>query len=230
MPSAASFGVPSSTARPCARFPCGRAIVYNVRVRTVFACVVALAAAGCFTPDLGEGQLLCGDNSSCPPRYHCAGDGKCYTTDPDLGQPVVGDLGCLVACAQQSCGVIGDNCGGTLDCGDNCSTGMSCGGGGTPHVCGCPTEVTCGGKNCGTTPDGCGGVLNCGGTCPTGQTCGGGPGANKKPNVCASGAACTPKVCKANTDCGFISDNCAAVLDCGACTAPKSCGADHLCH
>jgi hypothetical protein len=188
-----------------------------------------MLAAGCFTPDLGEGQVLCGVDGSCPPHYRCAGDGRCYSDDVDAGNF---DLaGCVVtSCGPQACGVISDGCGSTIDCGDSCAMGTSCGGGGTPHVCGCPTEVACGNRNCGTMPDGCGGVATCGGACPSGESCGGGGGGMRAPNVCSGGMACTPKVCQLNKDCGLISDGCSAVLDCGVCQTGKTCGADHLCH
>jgi len=34
--------------------------------------------AGCFTPDLGEGQVVCGTGGECPPGYACRVDGRCY--------------------------------------------------------------------------------------------------------------------------------------------------------
>jgi hypothetical protein len=34
--------------------------------------------AGCFTPDLGEGQVACGADGQCPPGYACRTDGHCY--------------------------------------------------------------------------------------------------------------------------------------------------------
>ncbi len=190
---------------------------------------IALVASGCFTPNLGEGQVLCGPSGQCPTGYQCAGDGKCYTGDVDLGN---GDLaGCVRStCGSDACGVISDNCEGTIDCGDPCTMGTTCGGGGTPHLCGCPTEVSCGVRNCGTIPDGCGGAETCGGACPMGQSCGGGNGGNKMANVCAAGMACMPQVCHVGNDCGLISDGCSAVLDCGNCMPGKSCGADHMCH
>lgn len=210
-----------------------------MRALTAFA--LSLVAAGCFTPDLGDGAIACGANRACPPRYFCHADNHCYKTpdsggDADLGGETFdfagGDFAACVRaiCGAQSCGVIPDNCGSTMDCGNLCSTGRSCGGGGTPHQCGCPTQVSCGNRNCGTIPDGCGGVESCGGTCPSGQTCGGGGGGSKMPNVCASGPACMPKVCQQDKDCGIISDGCSAALDCGMCKSGKSCGTDHMCH
>jgi hypothetical protein len=209
-------------------------------VRALYACAFALVAAGCFSPGLGDGAVACGDGDRCPPRYFChAVDRRCYKT-PDEGGADFGesfDFGgedfascSRASCGPQSCGVIPDECGGTLDCGDGCSMGRSCGGGGTPHQCGCPTQVSCGARNCGTMPDGCGGVESCGASCPSGQTCGGGNGGAKMPNVCSAGQACVPMTCQVGKQCGLVSDGCSAVLDCGACQQGKSCGADHMCH
>ena len=77
------------------------------------------------------------------------------------------------------CGVIGDGCGGSLDCG-TCPGDFTCGGAGTPGLCGAAADAgtckaaTCnpvGGQYCGAIGDGCGASLNCG-NCPSGQTCG----------------------------------------------------------
>ncbi|MCA1665490.1 MAG: hypothetical protein LC659_14695 [Myxococcales bacterium] len=211
-------------------------------MRASFAFVLALVA-GCFTPDLGDGKVACGVNQLCPTHYFCHSDNYCWRAAEGGGGGGGADFGetfdfaggdfaaCVKAtCDPLACGVIPDNCGSTIDCGSMCSVGKTCGGGGTPHECGCPTQVSCGARNCGTTPDGCGGVLSCGGNCPAGQTCGGGPTGTHIANVCAAGAICTPKTCQSGKDCGLISDNCSAVLDCGMCSAGKMCGSDHVCH
>jgi hypothetical protein len=80
-------------------------------------------------------------------------------------------------CAQlnANCGLVGDGCGGQLNCGV-CPLGQTCGGAGTPNQCGAPcTPKTCAQQNieCGPAGDGCGGVLNCG-TCVEPDQCGGG--------------------------------------------------------
>ncbi|MGZ3406700.1 MAG: hypothetical protein ACXVAN_09690 [Polyangia bacterium] len=209
-------------------------------MRASSALALAILLAGCFTPDLGDGALACGTNGACPPRYYCHADQRCYKTPDASGGGDMADTfdfaggdfaACMkVTCGAQSCGVIPDNCGSTIDCGNLCSMGKSCGGGGTPHQCGCVTQVACGNRNCGTMPDGCGGVQSCGGACPSGQTCGGGGAGSRMANVCSGGPTCTVKTCTAGKDCGLISDGCAAVLDCGMCPANKSCGTDHMCH
>ncbi|HEY7954032.1 MAG TPA: hypothetical protein VII38_02030, partial [Polyangia bacterium] len=123
-----------------------------------------------------------------------------------------------------SCGMQGDGCGGTQNCG-SCSGGQVCGGGGTPGVCagGCTTK-TCTqlGFNCGTQTDGCGGMQTCG-TCAPPQSCGGG-GA---PGVCGGGA-CVPLTCaQQGIACGPAGDGCGGTAlpnPCGTCVAPQTCG------
>jgi hypothetical protein len=124
-------------------------------------------------------------------------------------------------CAQLgfNCGMQGDGCGGTQNCG-MCSGGQVCGGGGTPGVCagGC-TMKTCAqlGFNCGVQTDGCGGMQNCG-TCLTG-TCGGGG----TPGVCGGGG-CTGLTCAAQgIMCGLAGDGCGNQINCGTC-ATGTCG------
>ncbi len=89
------------------------------------------------------------------------------------------------------CGVIGDGCGGKLDCGATCPAGQSCGGGGVEKLCGVAPDPSCkpipcnqmGGRLCGRVGDGCGRAQECG-DCPAGDTCGA-----KQPNVCGQGSA-----------------------------------------
>lgn len=201
---------------------------------TVACAAAALALWSCFPPNLGDGAVACGDNGACPPRYFChAADQRCWKTPDDSDLSEGGDdmaesfdfsgldfANCtrLIVCDVNQCGVIPDNCGGTLDCGTNCPMGMTCGGGGILHQCGCTTEQYCNGRNCGTMPNGCGGIVACGTNCPSGQLCGAGGMAN----VCGTGT-CTPKTCRPNKDCGLISDGCSATLDCGMCQTGKSC-------
>ena len=104
-----------------------------------------------------------------------------------------------------TCGVAGDGCGGTLNCG-SCANPQYCGGGGF-NQCGgnngftadggvACTPKTCAqlGYTCGITGDGCGGSLSCG-SCTNPQYCGGGGfnqcGGNDGLNP-DGGVACTP--------------------------------------
>jgi hypothetical protein len=48
------------------------------RISITVACAAALwAVAGCFSPDLGDGAVMCSLEHTCPPQYHCADDGRC---------------------------------------------------------------------------------------------------------------------------------------------------------
>jgi len=58
---------------------------------------LALLVAGCFTPDLGEGQVLCGVDDACPPSYVCRADGRCYHDAGDGGASGATDLAGSVA-------------------------------------------------------------------------------------------------------------------------------------
>ena len=117
----------------------------------------------------------------------------------------------------QYCGVIGDGCNGTIDCGA-CSAGQSCEAG----VCvGGPSCVAlsctpANGSYCGKVGDGCGRALACG-ACPAGQVCTSG--------VCTQ-ANCVPLVCNAGGVhyCGTIGDGCGGTLACGDCGAGATCG------
>jgi hypothetical protein len=142
-----------------------------------------------------------------------------------------------------TCGMNGDGCGGTLDCG-SCTAPQYCGGGGyskcgggtpvgadggTVPVC---TPFTCatapnGPYNCGQTGDGCGGIINCG-SCSADQFCGGG-GFNQcggSTGLQADGSVpCTPATaCPTGQNCGQAADGCGGLIACGSCTSPAYCG------
>ncbi len=121
-----------------------------------------------------------------------------------------------------TCGLAGDGCGGSLDCG----------------VCGPPmcTKKTCAemGVTCGPSGDGCGGTQDCG-ACPDAGgckplTCGGrcgpqgdGCGGLLSCEPC-EGGTCVPTDCmKAGAECGMTPDGCGKLLDCGGCVAPATC-------
>ena len=124
-------------------------------------------------------------------------------------------------CAAQgfTCGLQGDGCGGTQQCG-LCPGGQTCGGGVTPGVCGGCTALTCAqqGLQCGPAGDGCGNTINCG-PCPSGQFCGGGG-----PGLCGT-TGCTPRTCtQQGLSCGPAGDGCGNLIQCGPCTSPDTCG------
>jgi hypothetical protein len=216
--------------------------------RVPAACALAcFCLSACFSADLGNGAIRCGNAGLCPPSYYCHHDGRCWKTaevtgsvsdlsssahdlavakDHDLSMVSVPDLAstdiaqCSPAiCQPGQCGKIPDPCSGYIDCGMNCPTGETCAGGGMNNVCGCPTEQYCNGRDCGTIPNGCGGIALCGTTCPTGKTC----GAGNHANLCGTGGMCNPKMCAPNHDCGLVSDGCSAVLTCPPCANGHAC-------
>jgi hypothetical protein len=91
-----------------------------------------------------------------------------------------------VACGRKgaNCGLIGDGCGGSFDCG-TCPLPQKCGGAGVPNECGLESNIcvpkTCmdQGFNCGSATDGCGQTMFCGG-CVKPNTCGG----DGRQNIC----------------------------------------------
>ena len=174
------------------------------------------------------GQMDCG---GCSGGQSCGGSGipNLCSFAPDSG--VCRPLNCTQMNGKY-CGVVGNGCGGQMDCG-GCGAGLTCGGAGLPNVCGAaadsgtcmPTSCTqAGGKYCGVVGNGCGGTQDCGG-CPGGQTCGGAG----TPNLCGSAAdsgACSPTVCtNANGKyCGVVGNGCGGSIDCGSCPGAQTCG------
>jgi hypothetical protein len=146
---------------------------------------------------------------------------------PDASMPT-GDsgTGCVpLTCTKlkANCGLQGDGCGGSVNCG-SCMGTETCGGGGVHNQCGgsanCVPKTTCPtGQNCGVASDGCGGSIPCG-MCTAPATCGGGG----TPSQCGQ-PKCTPlTTCPAGKNCGVISDGCGGTINCGTCTAPATCG------
>ncbi len=193
---------------------------------------------------LGSAGLIAACGSSGDPAVFTDDSGAGDGTSPiqpgdDSGNIFGGDSSsdgspttCTPKTCQQlgvSCGPQGDGCGNIIQCGD-CTAPQTCGGGGTPSVCGGTAACipkTCQQLNatCGAQGDGCGGVIATCGTCTAPQICGG-----AVPNQCGGlaggdGGSCLPtKTTCAPGDCGFISNGCGNVLNCGACTAPAICG------
>jgi hypothetical protein len=118
----------------------------------------------------------------------------------------------------QYCGLIGNGCGGTVDCAA-CPAGQTCEAGLCVRGADC-TPLSCqpaNGRYCGKVGDGCGRSLDCG-SCPTGQVCTSG--------VCTLGAGCVPLVCNSASAryCGTVGDGCGGTLACGDCAAGSTCG------
>ena len=148
--------------------------------------------------------------------------------------PAPFDLGCTkqVSCMPpggQYCGIIGDGCQGTMDCGtcpgdQICDKGLCVGGPSCVAATSCVAAA--GGSNyCGDIGNGCGGKVSCA-DCPAGGSCKGG--------LCVA-ANCVPLTCNIATGggkyCGMIGDGCGGTLNC-TCDAPQTCGGtgiDHVC-
>jgi hypothetical protein len=147
---------------------------------------------------------------------------SCITPDVPPPPPSCTPRTCPTGNNPKSCGIQGNGCGGSIDCGP-CVSPQTCGGGGTANFCGgtgC-TPRTCAqaGANCGPIADGCGGQVDCG-PCVTPQTCGGGGVASQCGNP-----SCIMTTCAAQgITCGPAGDGCGGVLQCGDCTLPQTCG------
>jgi hypothetical protein len=132
-----------------------------------------------------------------------------------------------VQCTQptgQYCGIIGDGCFNSLDCGtcpgtQVCDDGVCVGGPDcVPLACQVGT-----GSYCGTVGNGCGHAMNCGACAAAGQMC-------STTGVCVK-AGCVPLSCdfQGGQYCGMIGDGCGGMLDCGTCSAAgATCGGGGL--
>ncbi len=124
-------------------------------------------------PDGCGGFVTCVD---CESPEICGGQEpmRCGIPDPDS----FGSCEPLTCEAQGiGCGLAGDGCGDTIDCG-TCPDQETCGGAGVPSQCGTPdcVPLSCQdqGIECGRAGDGCGGLTDVCGVCTPPETCGGG--------------------------------------------------------
>ena len=168
--------------------------------------VAGYGSSGCSGGTVGGDEVDAGDTAD--------------LTDPNADMTGGGCGQVTCASLNANCGLIGDGCGGTLDCG-TCTTPQTCGGGGTFFQCGgtsgCVPKTAAAacaalGANCGEAADGCGGTVSCGTCTVAGESCGGGG----TPFVCgAGGGTCTPTTCMAaGSNCGMLGDGCGNTLNC----------------
>jgi hypothetical protein len=117
-------------------------------------CFTCTPPGGQYCGVIGEGctpkSIDCGMN--CLSGFTCGGSGT-----PNLCGALPDSGACTpTVCDQGSkgsyCGVVGDNCGGRIDCGMTCRAGLTCGGNGTPNLCGAPPDA--GGCTTTCTPPG----------------------------------------------------------------------------
>jgi hypothetical protein len=168
------------------------------------------------------GNLIDGGCGTCSNGQLCGGGGVSNVCGlPDGGACT------MISCTSQgfNCGMAGDGCGGTQNCG-NCPAGETCGGGGQAGVCGKPdgcAPLTCQqqGIVCGEAGDGCGGTITSCGNCPSGTDCINGQ------CITPEAGTCTPLTCQEqNLNCGAAGDGCGNVIQsCGNCPSGQACGA-----
>ena len=195
-------------------------------------------AGGTYCGVIGDGCGSTKDCGSCAPPLTCGGRGTISAKNICGAMP--GSVNCTStdcnAVGVRYCGLVGDGCGGAIDCG-NCPSGQSCGGDGLANVCGSapdsgactPTNCTQGQyRYCGVIGDGCGGKVDCGG-CSTGQGCGAG-GIEHLCGYAPDSGACVATTCIHASDryCGVIGDGCGGKVDCGGCPGAASCGGGGL--
>jgi hypothetical protein len=187
--------------------------------------------------------------ASCGGSSNAVTDMDASTFDAFGGPAFSGDSATASTCVKSSCaargfecGMNGDGCGGSTDCG-NCPTGQSCGVGGFSK-CGNPSIAVDGGVacsptscptlgyDCGKTADGCGSLIDCGPVaCSGGEYCGGSGFDKCGGNFVTTpdgGPTCTPATCASlGYNCGSAGDGCGGTIGpCGpACTSPQVCGA-----
>ncbi|HET9956778.1 MAG TPA: hypothetical protein VFQ61_19920 [Polyangiaceae bacterium] len=178
----------------------------------------------------------CGD---CPQGEACGLD-EAFQCAPAITDPTENCPARIESCeaADVECGVIGNGCGGIIDCDaekGGCAAGQGCGVA-EPGKCGeLPTcepftaAEACAGK-CGLVSNGCGndvdgGLIDCSAMfpCPNGQTCGGGG----VPNQCGTSANSCQPVAKTQAcegiECGAVGDGCTGSYSCGTCSGGALC-------
>jgi hypothetical protein len=197
----------------------------------VLTCAIFLVAASCG----GAGN----DAAGGPDASLFDGFSPGFTQDSGTG-------GTPRSCAQlgYNCGLNGNGCGGTQNCG-TCTGTQKCGAGGGYSQCGNATIAADGGPacapktcadlgyNCGVAADGCGNSLDCGPTtCPGVEFCGGGGfdkcgGSTVATPSDAGPPPCVPATCASlGYNCGQAGDGCGGTIGpCGTCSGTLTCGA-----
>jgi hypothetical protein len=191
----------------------------HAQVSLVLPCILALGVACQSAGNVGVHPDPDGSTNSQP-------DGP-YIVFPDSGGGTSIDGGIcplLTSCkvgSGQYCGIIGDGCSGSMNCGA-CPAGMAC----VHSICTSDSSydgsqltscLVTGGQYCGDIGDGLGGKISCD-ACPTGWSCTNG--------ICTGDpATCTPRACETTSGkyCGTIGDDCGHAKDCGGCAADQVC-------
>ena len=144
--------------------------------------------------------------------------------------------GCLrvrraIASGGRWCGLVGDGCGDTIDCGVCTGPGEACGRAGVPNVCrvGSCTATCLSSASTADSQETAVAVRLSAGV-HRASTCGGGG----QGNVCGA-PACNPLTClSTGAECGWIGGGCGDVVNCGPCAnggcaevGPNLCGVLH---
>ncbi len=147
---------------------------------------------------------------------------------PSTGAKAVTD-GCVPASCHplggDYCGLVGNGCGSTMDCGTCSKSDWVCQDGICRGGSSCRARMSCtegAAKYCGKIGDDCGGELDCG-DCTAPEQCGG----SGTPNMCGD-PNCQPISCSLPVGkyCGVVGDGCGHALDCGTCPDGAACGGD----
>jgi hypothetical protein len=184
----------------------------NSRTSIVVACTAALCAvAGCFSPDLGDGAVVCALDRSCPPQYHCADDGRCRRGAASTGGKDLGAADLSVDDITDLAGVTGDLARADLahpipvdlSMRDFASHAPDLSGTDCSHICstGC---VPCCVQSCNDTNCSCTTGCSCAFTCTNNTTCA---------VACGNGAFCA----------GSAGNNSHAVINCNDSTCEFTC-------
>ena len=187
--------------------------------------------------DCGRAPDGCGDVIECG---ECTDGAICgfktpnVCSTPDDFEDLCEPVSKADACDGKECGVEGDGCGDTYDCG-SCDDDEICGLE-DPFQCAkpptgdpddCPAKIeSCEDVDaeCGFVGNGCGGVIDCaeelGTDCADDETCIDGKceGGSVDCEPLDQAAACGTK------ECGKVSDGCGSTIDCGSCAQGEMCG------
>lgn len=63
--------------------------------------VAASLVAGCFSPDLGDGKIVCGSGGSCPAEYVCRADNHCWKSGGTGSDGGSDDMSSSSSCARR---------------------------------------------------------------------------------------------------------------------------------
>ena len=217
--------------------------------------IPSVCGTGCVPTTCGDAGATCGSiGDGCGGSLSCGSCADPTTTcrgipptclpiaEPDGGPVICTPLTCDSIGA--TCGLTGDGCGGTLDCGGGdgglCPDGDQVCVGNPPkcetpiqagicHPAACPTANA----SCGPTGDGCGDTLNCG-QCTSNTICSGIPATCTGLSNLAlpdGGPVCQGLTCADfDAGCGQIADGCGNTVPCSnAATGTNACPTNQTC-